>query len=271
MIQTFIPYGDVPKTEMAGSPPLCWFTSDSEERYRRDPHPTLKPEDVIYRFNDYGYRCAPFSSRSEINVVFIGCSWIFGTGLPEEATAASIFCRLLEKQVGKTVTNWNLGFPAKSNDYIARTLLCAVPLLRPDLVVVNFTYAPRREYIPLDGEMMNLLPAFKTLHLVRDLVRRRLYKHLYALASEYEDQMNLFKNYKLVELVLEKHKTRWLFSANDLNDLEPIRDQLCRDIFLEPGLQITDRARDLGHPGIESNRRFATRIFEAYQRVYGTL
>ncbi len=268
MIGTYIPYGDVPRTEAAGLQQLTWFKNDSEERYRSDPHPILTPGDVSYRFNAHGYRCGEFGSRSDLNVIFIGCSWIFGTGVPVESTSCSVFSHLLSERMNRSVSAWNLGFPGKSNDYVSRVLLCAVPVLRPDIVLVNFTFSARREYLPIDGPELNLLSSVDSLGQVTDLIRRDLYRHMFALASERDDRINLFKNYKLVELLLNAHSVKWLYSSNLFDEFSAFEEHLDRQRFILPGLQLLDRARDNSHPGIASNRDFAEQVLDRFVELY---
>jgi hypothetical protein len=270
MIQTYIPYGDVPATVVAGIRELQWFKNDAEQRYEVDPHPTLKPRDVSYRFNDHGYRCGEFSERGDINIVFIGCSWVFGTGVPVEATACSLFAKRVADHMGKRVVAWNLAFPGKSNDYVTRVLLCALPVLRPDVAFVNFTFSARREYLPIDGPELNLLSSPASLKTVEGRVRRSLYSNLLALASEREDRMNLFRNYKLVELSLNAQRVQWLYSANLFKEFSSLESHIDRHRFVLPGLQVLDRARDNSHPGVESNRHFADQIFSRFLEVYAS-
>jgi len=270
VIGTFIPSGDVPRTEAAGLDERTWFKNDSGDRYRKDPHPVLKPGDVTYRFNAHGYRCDNFDTRRDLNVIFIGCSWIFGTGVPAESTSCAVFSRLLAGRTGKSVSAWNLGFPGKSNDYVSRVLLCAVPVLKPDVVVVNFTFSARREYIPIDGPELNTLSSPESLKQVEDLARRDLYRHMFALASEREDRMNLFKNYKLVELLLTTQRVRWLYSGNVLHEFSAIEDHIDRARFILPGLQLLDRGRDNSHPGIGSHLNFAEQAFQRFVELYAS-
>jgi hypothetical protein len=146
--------------------------------------------------------------------------------------------------------------------------LCAVPVLRPDFVMVNFTFSARREYLPIEGPELNLLSSPRSVDQVEDPIRRKLYGHLYALASERDDRLNLFRNYKLVELLLNERRIPWLYSANLVDELLVLEDHLDRRRFVLPGMPVLDRARDNSHPGLASNRDFAGQIFDRYQEIH---
>ena len=70
-------------------------------------------------------------------------------------------CERLREETGKSVVNWNLGSGGASNDFITRLLFLAYPILKPDLVIINFTEPSRREYITNTGECVKYVPGNK--------------------------------------------------------------------------------------------------------------
>ena len=265
MIQTYIPFGKIPTTPKAGTQFLQWFSTDSEENYHLNPHPCLGPNDVSYSFNPAGYRCEGFDCRKDLVVVSVGCSWTQGIGVPWEHTYPEVFCQQLRRHTEKSVTNWNMGFEAKSNDYIARTLLCVLPILKPDVALVTFTYPNRREYVSVDGEMIDLLASHVK---SRNRKHRDILQHLLALASHHEDLLNMYKNYKLAEFALNQAGTKWLFSAVRVDQFAPIVNLLDSRRFVEVGIPRLDNARDSIHPGVRSMQAYARSLFSRFLEVY---
>ncbi len=274
MNRIFIPCGDVFKTFAAGVKEARWFNTDSEERFIADPHPYLGPEDVSYRFNEYGFRCREFSDRSEINVISMGCSWTIGMGLPYEYTFSEMFCAMLSEYTGKSVTNWNLAIPGKSNDYMSRVLLNAVPLLKPDIGIICFTAASRREYFDVSCHNYDLMPTAdpETPGLLK--ITKEIYEHYYGLASKYDDQMNFYKNYKLIEMLMNQHDIKWAFtSVEDGQVISKVMKALTQNLDMEKFLgfgpeRVVDFGRDNQHPGIKSSTVFTEKLFSKFMEIY---
>jgi len=135
--ETELPPSGITQTDIE----LRWFANDTEKRFRQKPHPSLKPDDILYRFNSKGYRCGEFSQPSNpdtLKVVSIGASEVFGVGLPVAKTFPQLFCDKLEKVYGCETINWNLGVSGTSADYISRVLFSALPVLKPDIVLIVF-------------------------------------------------------------------------------------------------------------------------------------
>src|SRR5690242_14478844 len=86
-------------------------------QFSTDIKPNPFPCEVSYQFNKYGYRSDEFT-RSDINVLTIGCSVAFGNGIPANCRFGSVFCSLLSAKLGKTVSDWNIAWPGESVDYI---------------------------------------------------------------------------------------------------------------------------------------------------------
>jgi hypothetical protein len=224
-----------------------------EEYRKHGGHPVYGEEDIIYRFNSFGYRCVDFTEAAQIRMVSIGCSWVFGVGLAQRDLFHELFAQRLRRELATTVVNWNLGRSGASNDYIARVLHLAVPRLRPHVVLVLFTASNRREYITADNRLMNFnsLPPQNS-----HWVERETWTHFNALTNGYDDQLNLFRNYKSVETLLADYV--WLFSATNTNDLdlEPLAGHLDESHRAKKH-RFVDKARDHGHPGPETHKLLA--------------
>ncbi len=263
---------------------LKWYGMDSEKRYKKKPHPVFGPEDITYRYNSHGYRCPEFEMRNQVqenavHVISVGCSNTFGTGLPEDKTYPAVFKELLQNYLGCPVINWNLGMGGGSADYMVRTLTSAIPILKPDLVLLTFTGLDRRECISEDARVF----PYNKNEPINKLVNPELNSIANAyktLTSSYNNLLNLFKNYKVCEALCEQFGVIWLFSGFYASEFEGMTHLIHADKLVEPGIMelrgqykedpVMGLARDMFHPGIQPNKDHAEAFFARLQKVYSS-
>ena len=242
-LQELLPKSGLPAAVNYVSPDKCWSFGDSKECFRsHGGHPLYDETSIRYSLNSLGYRCPEFTEDGAIRIISIGCSYVFGVGLPQTALFHELFAERLRQELGTTVVNWNLGVGAASNNYIARLLHLAVPLLQPDFVLIFFTHLARREYVTAHNCYVKYHPQLQT----NDPVLREVGAHLGALSSQYQDQLDFFRDYKSVESLLAERL--WLFSVvkpSELCDIVPHLDSTRRT----PDHTWMDVARDHAHPG----------------------
>lgn len=270
---------------------LKWFATDTEGRYKKHQHPLLGVDDVSYQFNSYGYRCPEFdwqaSDEGRLSIVAIGASEVFGLGVPEEKTFLRLFANLVEKYQGRPVIGWNLATCGSSPDYLARILFSALPVLKPDIVLLVFPFPKRREYFNDAGRLFMLANSRKQqrfFHQLKTLVTDPEFvsqlKANLTLSSDYNDQINLFKNYQICESLCEKHQPMWLFSGFHSAIFDPIESLIKTENFVSPGLlDFTTKheknpafgyARDGWHPGIKPHEEMAGLFFERLKALYSS-
>jgi hypothetical protein len=236
---------------------------DTLDRFRENGgHPRYGEHDILYQFNSLGYRCPEFERSAELRVVAVGCSNVMGVGLPRGALFHDRFAARLQAQTGRSSVVWTLGCAGASNDYVSRILQLAVPVLDPDVVLVNFTQSARREYVSVERKVIRYNPGWHP----SDPIDREIKSHFDALSSPYDDQFNLFKNYQAIDRLLSNR--HWLFSTSDPEGLEGIMDHV--DVRRFAGaLTVLDNARDHLHPGAESHADLAARYWERYLVLSG--
>jgi len=76
----------------------------------------------------------------------VGCSHTEGIGVSDDGTWPHHLSKMIPNGV-----DLNFGYSGRSNDYIARTILTFVDKVKPDLVLIMYTYPSRREYYTSDG------------------------------------------------------------------------------------------------------------------------
>lgn len=218
---------------------------------------TVTWHDISYSFNNLGYRSVPFDTHADIRIIAIGCSYVMGVGLLQAQIFHELFAEKLRRETGKTVVVLNLGALGRSNDYITRLLHLAVPLLKPEIVLINFTHPVRREYVSVQNELLTYVPSF----LPTNRVLRDIYEHFAGLTSPLDDDLNLFRNYKSVEALLGD--SAWLFSSINATDFERIAAHISLSRYVGAMPQL-DKGRDGSHPGPESHKALMDKYWERF-------
>ena len=272
-----LPKYGLPVTCYPANAQLKWLSTDTRENYLKNGgHPVYREDDIDYSFNACGYRCPNFEPTSALKLVAIGCSHVMGVGLPSESLFHEIFAERLRSVFSRNVIVWNIAVPGAANDYIARMLHLAVPYLDPHIVLVNFTHTDRREYLSIQGVWMPYCPGYTP----PDMVGREIKRHFDSLTSQYDDDLNLFRNYKSIESLLADRC--WLFSTTSHpqttgdpfdRDFARMKDHV--DLARYAGsLDRIDFARDWSHFGPMSHKTLADcywSCFCARQRLHNSL
>jgi hypothetical protein len=102
------------------------------------------PHEVEYTFNDLGFRTRDSSAITGTEILAIGDSFTLGLGVSEQHT----WPVQLENQLGHPVLNFSMN--GASNDWIARKTQQLLSWMRPQAIVVHYTFSHRRERPFLD-------------------------------------------------------------------------------------------------------------------------
>jgi hypothetical protein len=196
-------------------------------------------------------------------MISIGCSNTLGVGLPQKAIFHERFAERLRKETSKTVVNWNLSMSGASNDYIRRLLYLTVPKLNPHIVLVNFTFVSRREYVSVENELVMYVPKVEP----PDRVTKEIYGHIDALSSPFDDELNLIQNYKSVESLL--HNRMWLYSfAFNRTFMKHVTPHTDPDRMIGHFHKFDD-ARDGVHPGPKSHEVMYASYWNRFTEMNG--
>jgi hypothetical protein len=85
--------------------------------------------DFNYRINSNGFRSQHFKDlkTEDINILYGGCSWTFGEGLPEEYTWTQLLTQKLENHFSdKNVESFNTSYPGASIHLIIRNIFAFI-------------------------------------------------------------------------------------------------------------------------------------------------
>lgn len=207
------------------------FLDDHEQKSFRKSLKKFKNSDwvykskkITYKFNEYGFRTKSFDNVDWSNsICVLGCSMVMGTGLALEDT----LCYNLEKILNISVVN--LGICASAIDYACWNSLRLHNFYpRPKAIVQlwtsKFRYTDRNHhYVPFH--------------------------------TGYYSKLNW--NYRS-ELYIETDRALW--KNRTIYVEASFFPETCENQKKIIPLKFLDQARDLSHPGIESNKNAATVI-----------
>lgn len=262
-----IPGVGLPLLHYPKSSVVDWLDTDNWNVFKKHGgHPVFNEKSVTYSMNKQGYRCPEFDATADIRVISIGCSNVLGVGLPKEDVFHERFVDRLRRETGLSVTNFNLGVGGGSNDYIARTLYLGVSFLQPHIVLVGFTYPSRREHVAANNELVMYFPNWDP----PSYMWKETYKHIAALTSPFDDEVNLFRAYRGIQCLVEH--TTWLYS-NSVFDTEfagLTAGWASRNNYAG-FLPWLDTARDHQHAGPKSHKLLADNYWKKFLELVGSL
>jgi hypothetical protein len=262
-----------------------WLGMDSAARYRHNPHPLLGADDVTYEINPQGYRTGDLRQASEVGkdalrVVCIGSSGAFGAGLPQSATFPSLVRALIEDHLQRPVVLWNLSLGGTGADYVTRMLFSAIPVLRPNFVLLTCYPFNRREYI---GETGRIFVASATPHWQQrftDPGHWVMDKACAKVCNPYTDLTNFVTNLKVWESLCDDAGIAWLFTTEGYASQLAAIEFLLREPrkMVGPGIHAlisayrsepaTGLARDMLHAGTRPNQELAQALFARLIELY---
>jgi len=224
---------------------------DSELNFKK--HLMNQPEDWYYRnknitytVNGQNYRTYDFNKVNwNESIVVIGCSLVYGVGVDTEDTITSRLEKIISKQVV------NLGSPGASQQFCLYNLTSLLTYTKPKAVIMMWPQNSR------------------TFHVINSYHQHGGFFNNWCLPEKYQylDVFQGFETYKtnavynrLISNLICKdvpiiHST---FNEKDIDEF----NELCpgHDTIL---LSINDLARDLMHPGVESNKLAANILANA--------
>jgi hypothetical protein len=234
-----------------------------------------------YVFNSLGYRGEEFDPDAAVKLFVCGCSYTFGAGLDLEETWSYHFRQKVADHHGlpaSSVNLMNFGEGGASNDYIARTLTEQCLRVRPDLVVVGFTFMNRFELF--DGAHAVNFGSW-AISEQRHGEMARLGEFLFLGTDEIQEKVRMIKNVLLLQYFFRSLNIPFVyffFEALRRPELPealstPATKQLYEEIDLELLVPIgpdnmLDRSADRGHPGPRSQELLAETAWQTFRARY---
>ena len=128
-----------------------WVSAIEERNYwaniGKSKHVTYTDHEFGYSFNSLGFRSDEFENDETFKILYCGCSFTEGVGLPKEHTWPWLLNQQIQERFGIKMRYYNMGVGGFSSDAIQRhlTLLLECEKFKPDLVIILFPSYTRRE------------------------------------------------------------------------------------------------------------------------------
>lgn len=228
---------------------LKWFGLDNAQTFKSlGDHHGFTADNVNYTFNAHGFRGDEIEQESDFTVLVVGCSHTFGIGLDDKQYWPHHLKNMLAEDY-KNPKVINLSCPGGSNDWIARATATSIDKIKPDLVVVVWTYPNRREAIWDSGLLWQLnteLPGGP------EAEKHKLeFQSHFMTINEHSDHYNWMRNHWLVTLAC---KDTMLIESH-VTDLHMMQNNLTKI------LGYNDVARDNKHFGPKVHQHYADKIY----------
>ena len=163
-----------------------------------------------YTYNELGFR-GDSPTKNGFKVMSIGCSITEGVGVNDNETWPAQFCSHIENGV-----NLNFGTGGRSNDFICRCLMSYYDLIKPDLVLIMYTFPHRKEIYTYNNEIEPYTPNKIWGKLSETDDGQMIQKSLDILQNDNDDFINWYKNHTLIKLFLESKKCNWIWDGKNL-------------------------------------------------------
>lgn len=226
---------------------LAWYGVDSPiQSLKQQGARALEPSNITYQLNSQGYRTREFLQvRWDQTLAVVGCSHVFGLGVPEDQTLPYWLETLL------AVPTLNLGMTSASA-WLCYINCLALIARRPRAILMVW---PQPERIPQFYDQPQ--PA------VRDLGMERLdreFLHLGAWSdSSLFREWNRSDSQSCILTLTLAQSLRIMCSSNGIPLCEASYSDICETLNCLK-LEFLDRARDGIHPGPQSHRSAAEQI-----------
>ena len=204
-----------------------------------------------YTYNELGFRSDSIYKEG-FKILSLGCSLTEGVGVDDTETWPAQLCKYIPNSV-----NLNFGTGGRSNDYITRCLISYFDLIKPDLVLVLYTYKHRRElYTNLD-RVESYVPGKSWGYLKETFEGQRIQYFTDRLQNDNEDTINWYKNHLLISNFLENKKVPFVWNGSLLRVGYKDTNQ-----FMYEYSPFVDIGKDNAHPGPIHNKLYSTALYK---------
>jgi hypothetical protein len=244
-----------------------WHSSDREENYKseNDFGPNLyKPDSFNYTFNSNGFRCDEFDLPSQLPILFLGCSFTEGEGLPVDKSWAYLILEYIRHTTNKTIPYWNLAMGGASIDMNAAMLATFVDQLKPKYIFYLRPPWMRRTVFVEKLHIQNWLPNYANPYnnswQIPEYFNKSLVHEPFAIQQA-------DRSLTIIDLLAERYRTKvfhfpWQLGESE-NTIQPSIERLKNFHQMKvPWLPNVDMARDSLHPGPATHRMVANRLWE---------
>jgi hypothetical protein len=203
-----------------------------------------------YTYNELGFRGDSLTKKG-FKVMSIGCSMTEGVGVSDGQTWSSKFSKLMPNGV-----DLNFGISGRSTDYITRCLLSYYDYVKPDLVIILYTFLNRREIYTENNQVEPFMVGSSWGYLEEENEGIIIQNNLTEIQNRNEDIVNWYKNHLLITQFLKLKNCNLIWNGSldvptDINDTYRFDGEY--NNFLDFGA-------DGKHPGPKHNKIYAKNL-----------
>lgn len=248
-----------------------WGLTDCEETYKSENSfgsNLYKPDSFNYTFNSSGFRCDEFNLLSELPIVFLGCSFTEGEGLPVDNTWAYLLLEHIRRATNKTIPFWNLATGGSGTDMNAGLLANFIDQLKPKYIFYLRPPWMRRAIFVNQHNIQNWLPNHTHTNLHNNKGWHIPEYFAKCLVHESFAIQQADRSLTIIDLLAEKHKTKvfhfaWERDSENTIIIQPSIKRLKNFHQMKtPWLNNVDLARDSLHAGPATHRMVVNQLWE---------
>ena len=203
-----------------------------------------------YSYNELGFR-GDSIKKDGFKIMFLGCSMVEGVGVNDNDTWTYKFSKLVNG------VNFNFGLSGRSNDYISRCLLSYYNVIKPDLIIVMYSFLNRREIYTENNQIEPFMVGSSWGYLEEKEDGITIQNNLTEIQNRNEDIVNWYKNHLLITQFLKLKNCNFLWNGSldvpiDINDEYRFDGEYKN--FLDLGA-------DGGHPGPKHNESYSKNLY----------
>jgi hypothetical protein len=244
----------IPCTSLRGTVRSCrWLHSDSEANYVKRGNKEFSPESISYEINNFGYRSDEFDETGSVPaLMFIGCSYTLGIGIPWESLWSTIVTNHFQTAWGTPVRQYNLAWSGTGGDHVAMIVHQCVDILKPQAIFVLWSYINRLTWFETPRRRHHFFPNSSSIPETEHTAFLRLSTNANAF-------FNFVKNYNFVVWRLKAVGVPFFCGTYENFDVETLKHYVPTNSFAGRWRRL-DLARDNQHSGVQSHARFAEKI-----------
>ena len=229
---------------------------DSEENLKRnsESQPTdwiYRTQSITYQYNSNGHRCINIDELPEDYILFTGCSHTEGIGLQLEKT----YSYLVAQHFKKAYYNLSIGGCGPDLTMINILGFLSKAKHKPKLVVIQWPNF-NRFYKVIDTHVAYLLSFYTP--------SKQDEFYSFLLKENYPYLQNIFYRQVILQN-LRNYGINNIIESNDVYNINKHEDDTVKAVF---GAQFVDKARDLCHGGIESNKLWANSLIDVINKNF---
>jgi hypothetical protein len=209
-----------------------------------------------YTYNELGFR-GDSIKKDGFKIMSIGCSLTEGYGVNDNETWSHYLSKMIPNGV-----DLNFGVSSTSNDYISRCLTTFYDIIKPDLVIIFYTFPQRKEYVDENNNIENVMVRHDhTKFWFPHHYEKHICESIIELSNENIDLTNWYRNHLLIKNFLENKKCKWVWNGDLIQNNEIKEFNRVDGGFLNDNNNFLDYAVDNLHPGPLTNKRYSETLF----------